>query len=421
MAWTAPRTWSACEIVTAALMNTHVRDNLNQTFPALVTTQGDSVWATGANAGQRVAAGGNGTLIVADSTCNAGIAWRNYAVITASGISLAAEISSTQETVSLAFSSASSGGCNLGAYGIGMGPTSNEGFVAYRSGTGNTTAFGHKWIINDQHVMRVTASGILCIGGSANNSNTFMTQGVTIMGACNNEYITLKGTTLKHGMTTLTETDTAGKIYAGGPNQGGLGLSGYTASTTGSSAAVSIGAFSGSAADTTKNNAANGIVYITAGVQSGNFFTLAASIGNILTIANAGCARFIFQGGGDLYADSSLSASAFDSHDDVQMVRALEVERSPGTVIRDQFDSWLKYNRKDLEAANIATFNDPAEGGDGSVFVNVMGLQRLHSGAIWQLHKKNVALQDRLEMLERRLTSFGACMILPPTADKRLM
>lgn len=29
MAWTAPRTWVAGEIVTAALMNTHLRDNLN--------------------------------------------------------------------------------------------------------------------------------------------------------------------------------------------------------------------------------------------------------------------------------------------------------------------------------------------------------------------------------------------------------
>jgi len=29
MAWTSPRTWVAGEIVTAALLNTHVRDNLN--------------------------------------------------------------------------------------------------------------------------------------------------------------------------------------------------------------------------------------------------------------------------------------------------------------------------------------------------------------------------------------------------------
>lgn len=30
MAWTTPRTWTTSEVVTAAMMNTHVRDNLNE-------------------------------------------------------------------------------------------------------------------------------------------------------------------------------------------------------------------------------------------------------------------------------------------------------------------------------------------------------------------------------------------------------
>ncbi len=75
MAWTTPRTFSACEIITAAICNTHIRDNFNQTFPALVTTLGDSVWATGANAGQRVAVGATGTFLAANSACLAGVAW----------------------------------------------------------------------------------------------------------------------------------------------------------------------------------------------------------------------------------------------------------------------------------------------------------------------------------------------------------
>jgi hypothetical protein len=32
MAWTAPRTWVTAELVTAALMNTHVRDNLKELY-----------------------------------------------------------------------------------------------------------------------------------------------------------------------------------------------------------------------------------------------------------------------------------------------------------------------------------------------------------------------------------------------------
>ena len=57
MSWTAPRTWVASEVVTASLMNTHVRDNLLETAVAKVTTQGDLVYATGANALARLAKG----------------------------------------------------------------------------------------------------------------------------------------------------------------------------------------------------------------------------------------------------------------------------------------------------------------------------------------------------------------------------
>lgn len=63
MAWTAPRTWVTSEVVSAAVMNTHVRDNLLQTAPAKVTTAGDIVYASGANALSRLAAGATGTVL----------------------------------------------------------------------------------------------------------------------------------------------------------------------------------------------------------------------------------------------------------------------------------------------------------------------------------------------------------------------
>lgn len=33
MAWTAPQTWTVNQLVTAAMLNTHIRDNLNSMFP----------------------------------------------------------------------------------------------------------------------------------------------------------------------------------------------------------------------------------------------------------------------------------------------------------------------------------------------------------------------------------------------------
>lgn len=38
MAWTAPRTWVTSEVVTASVMNTHVRDNFLETGPAVHTS-----------------------------------------------------------------------------------------------------------------------------------------------------------------------------------------------------------------------------------------------------------------------------------------------------------------------------------------------------------------------------------------------
>ncbi len=57
MPWTAPRTWTTGEIVTASMMNTHIRDNFNETAPAKAVSLGDLFYATGPNAIQRLPRG----------------------------------------------------------------------------------------------------------------------------------------------------------------------------------------------------------------------------------------------------------------------------------------------------------------------------------------------------------------------------
>lgn len=56
-------------------MNTQVRDNFLQTAPSLVTTKGDIVAATAANALARRAVGANNALLTADSAQTDGIKW----------------------------------------------------------------------------------------------------------------------------------------------------------------------------------------------------------------------------------------------------------------------------------------------------------------------------------------------------------
>lgn len=47
MAWTAPRTWTTAEVVTASHMNTHVRDNLLETAPNQASASGELIVSAG--------------------------------------------------------------------------------------------------------------------------------------------------------------------------------------------------------------------------------------------------------------------------------------------------------------------------------------------------------------------------------------
>lgn len=68
MAWTAPRTWVTSETVTAAIMNTHVRDNLLETVPALASS-GAMFYGDGANSVATISPLGTvGSFLVSDGT-----------------------------------------------------------------------------------------------------------------------------------------------------------------------------------------------------------------------------------------------------------------------------------------------------------------------------------------------------------------
>lgn len=72
MAWTTPRTWVANDVLTAAQLNTDVRDNMNETAVAKVTTAEDILVATGANALKRLAVGSNDDVL---TVSGGAVAW----------------------------------------------------------------------------------------------------------------------------------------------------------------------------------------------------------------------------------------------------------------------------------------------------------------------------------------------------------
>ena len=63
---------------------------------------------------------------------------------------------------------------------------------------------------------------------------------------------------------------------------------------------------------------------------------------------------------------------------------------NPSETLRNEWDRFVRYNQRDLEAAGIL---------DGGM-VNQTALARLLTGAVWQLH-------SRLAEIERRLRGEG--------------
>jgi hypothetical protein len=434
MAWTAPRTWSACEVVTAAIMNTHVRDNLNQTFPALVTTAGDSVWATGANAGQRVAVGATGTLIAANSGCNAGVAWDALLTIGGSsgshlmiGISGAACAAVHVRGFGPATVCPLTTGCMDAAVIIidNSGAVNNGGALYF--GTGTAPDAGFKFLSQDVttcsvgHLSVVLRASVnsACLTEVARFVNTGAPTGQMLIGAtaCNSK-MTAGGLTIKttapagtgtgeaiaiksanytaHGMTSLDEPDT---FFSLAPT-GQAAILAYSASEYGNTVAPFIvNAYSGGAADTSKAASSVGVMMLISAVQSGTSSSRVSASGNLLLIANGASARFIFEGDGAAYEHVGTAWTNFDDHDDLALLNmtAAHLSRDP---IREGFTDWLKTNRQQLQDLNLVVFNE-----DGGHFVNRSRMQELLIGAVRQMGDRNRQLETRVVQLEQRLLS----------------
>ena len=82
MAWTTPKTWASGYVVLASDLNTHLRDNLNVTAPAVLTAQGDILYASGANAPARLAKDTNSTRSLTNTGGSNNPAWAQVALAT---------------------------------------------------------------------------------------------------------------------------------------------------------------------------------------------------------------------------------------------------------------------------------------------------------------------------------------------------
>jgi hypothetical protein len=221
--------------------------------------------------------------------------------------------------------------------------------------------------------------GSFIIGQNFNDFNN--TAGLVVnQGAKIDEIITLKSSTVSHGMTDITGDDTYGFAKVVSSTAGGLYLAGMSEAT----AALYMVGLS-NADDTAKNASALGNVMVQASKRSGTGVAAPGANANLFVIRSAGSARWMVDQEGDTYRDGT--DSAYDAWDDLALARTFDLEVSSKTVIRDEFDNFLKYNRADLIRAGILT--------DGG-FYNESALLRLHNGALGQIAKRLMAIEQKL-------------------------
>jgi hypothetical protein len=121
-----------------------------------------------------------------------------------------------------------------------------------------------------------------------------------------------------------------------------------------------------------QHNGSNARENITA---QGNVFSIRA----VTDTSSAIETLFMVGEDGEIHAKSS-TVDAFDSYDDADLVRAFDVVRAPESVIKSEWDEYVRYN----EEAVIATGVLGAPISEGGM-INITRLQQLHNGAIWQL------------------------------------
>lgn len=354
MAWTNPRTWTASEVVTAAIMNTHVRDNLSYLK--------DSPTFDG------------------DPTITGCTTFSSCAVL-----DTGRDIKLTSGKITI--DGANGGWSTFYGFSGSNNAASFGGFGAL--GSGSSLSYYYIGQSFDAAGIVVTPACLVLINDT---SNANMTTGLTInQGAADDAILAFKSSDVAHGMTDLEETDTygtAGKLHA---TTGGLKLTGYTEEKE----AFRVIARAVNE-DSTRSTAASAYLGMGAEKKSGTSTGTVSNNVNILKIeATTGTTRFIFDSDGDLHADAAVSASAYDAYNDAALLRRLDVEISdPATIIDGQFRDWMQYQRPDLERAKLVTFN-----ADGHHFVNYTRLVRAQNGAIWQGYERDKLLaQENAEL-----------------------
>ncbi len=253
----------------------------------------------------------------------------------------------------------------------------------------------------DTEALRIDEAGKVFIGDTLNANATGSSLTIN-QGASDDEILALKSSDVTHGTTAVTETDTFGFVDKNTAAAGGLNVRGLAAAQN-----VGLNLFAYSQNDdANKTTTAGGRMVLSSFKVSGTDITDSGANSNICIwqhrSGGANRIAMILDEDGDLHVDGSGTLSTFDAFNDAALVRTFDMIRSPNEVIKSKWDEFVEYGRADLVRAGILGDISPEDEARGHApMVNVTQLQRLHNGAIWQLHCQMREMGEKLENLHR--------------------
>ena len=350
MAFSTPRTWSTGEIVTAALMNVHVRDNFNGVF---------------------------------DSA-------HSFTALQTFDAKLALNFADGSGDPSIEFKQ---GGTATYVMGIDD---------AVSSGTADLFKIHSGTSLIDASDLVLSKAGVLTLntgGLSVNNSG-----GISInMGSGTGTIQEFRNSGFTGDFSNVAATDIFGRFnirHSGG----GFVVEGFNDGWGG--ALDFRGHSDATDADNTDTTGSDAVNYMAAYEDNGSNSRQAVASGNIFIVRNASVARLLVKEDGELHLGNTTTV-ALDDWDDVHLLRAYTNDTAdPASVIRSKYDDWVRYNHDDLVEAGIIgrVTEDMPEGTEG--LWNISQHIKLLNGAVWQGYTRQMEIEERLAVTEKKLMAL---------------
>jgi len=271
--------------------------------------------------------------------------------------------------------------------------------------------------VGNRHLFQMRGGGVFF--GSAAGTNTTGTfaggaalptapsggsyeEGVHIhQGTTGYSILTFSSSDVGHGTTDDFDTATFGD-FRRHHTTGGMDVRGVAGVAH---PAIRIHGTAGSSPNSASTASGWGAVHVLGRKKSGSGTTSLADGENIFGVDNNTNARFLIKGNGDMYGDTSFSGIG-DEYDDSQLIRALDIVKDGYGVkgyIQDKWDNFIQYNEQSLIDAGILGDTLANRG-----LLNYTGLQKFHSGAIWQLYSKMKDQEEKIALLENKLMALDS-------------